>query len=248
MPVQPPPNRCASLRPLGLILPLSIVFLFLHVTPPLAAPFDGNEPPLEVGGSEQPLQDQGPRLDLSSLETAVSVFAGYSIFNESDMYDTYGGIPQIGCELSVGLDEAADFVLGIRYGGISGDPFYDSPEFEGNEDVSLRAVPITAGFRINASKNPRFRLYWGACFEAAWMEERVPSFNPDSLDPRRTDRGWGKGMRLSLAPEWRSRDQRRALGLSFEWGGSSGEVGSGYHDHEVNMIGMGARLHYTQAL
>jgi len=237
-----------SIRPLGLILPLSNVFLFLHVTPPLAAPIGDDDPPREVGGSDRPREAQGPRLDLSSLKTEVSLFAGYSIFSDQDMYDTYGGIPQIGCEMSVGLDEAAEFVLGIRYGGVSGDPFYDSLEFEGNDDVSLRAVPITAGFRINASKNPRFRLYWGACFEATWMEERVPSFNPNSLDPRRTDRGWGKGMRLSLTPEWRSRDQRRALGLSFEWGGSSGEVGAGYHHHEVNMIGIGARLHYTRTL
>jgi hypothetical protein len=248
MPVQPPPSQFARPRALGLILPLSFVFLFLHSTPPLAAPIADNDPPREVGGSDQPSETLGPRLDLSSLETEVSVFAGYSIFSESDMYDTYAGLPQIGCELSVGLDEEAEFVMGIRYGGVSGDPFYDTLEFEGNNDVSLRAVPITLGFRINASKNPRFRLYWGACFEAAWMEERVPSFNPDSLDPRRTDRGWGKGLRLSLTPEWRSHDQRRALGLSFEWGGSSGEVGSGYHDHEVNMIGIGANLHYSQSL
>ena len=80
------------------------------------------------------------------------------------------------------------------------------------------------------------------------MEEKVPDVDEESGAPYLLARGWSKGMKLTLTPEWRSRDQRRALGLTFTWGGSSGEVGKGRDDHEVNLMGMGASLYYTHAL
>ncbi|MBC8422517.1 hypothetical protein H8E07_00180 [bacterium] len=53
------------------------------------------------------------------------------------------------------------------------------------------------------------------------------------------------GSLTPIAPEWRSRDQRRAAGLTLQWGGTSGDVGRGYDEHHVNLVGPGARIHYT---
>ncbi|MBU0742517.1 hypothetical protein KKG45_05930 [bacterium] len=222
--------------------------MLLQPGSPLAGSCDGPVETGEVGGTVAAPAGIEPPVDLASLAAELSFFAGYAVFNEQDMYDTYGGMPQVGLEASVGTGEDVRFVLGIRYGAVSGDPFYDTPDFDGSGDARLRAVPVTAGLRVNASENPRFRLYWGACFEAVWMEEKVPDPDVDTAAAHRTDRGWGRGLQLSVTPEWRSHDQRRAAGLTLWWGGSSGKVGKGGQDHEVNMIGMGARLHYARAI
>ena len=182
------------------------------------------------------------------LGTELSLSAGYRVFFEKDMGDTYGGMPLMMLEASLGMSETTRFVLGLGYGSRRGDPYYDSPEFEGDGDIALKALPISVGLRVNISRNPRFRLYWGASVEAVWMEEDVPDIDENTGASHRVDRGWGMGFTFSLTPEWRSADLRRALGLTFTWGGGSGEVGKGYEDHEVNLTGMGASLHYTQAL
>jgi len=208
---------------------------------PLAADFDPSAP-REVGGT--PDAKDTP-LDLSLLGLELSPHAGYAIFSEQDMYDTYIGMPQVGLEASVGIDADARFVIGIGYGSTAGDPFYDVPEFEGSDDVRLRAAPLSVGVKLNASRNPRYRLYWGMFVLATWMQEKVPALDAIHGDPYRTYDGWGMGYLTTIAPEWRSRDQRRAVGLTLQWGGSRADIGRGYDDHPVNLVGLGARIHYT---
>lgn len=235
-------RRSAIYRSLGLVLPA--VFLLLQPATPIASTLVDPTGNLEIRSSRRATEHFEP-LD---YDAELSLSAGYIVFLEQDMSDTYGGLPLTGVEASLGTNESVRFVIGLGYGSRSGDPHYDSPEFEGGNDVKLKVVPITVGMRANISRNPRFRLYWGACIEVAWMEEKVPDIDQASGASHRLDRGWGKGFKFTLSPEWRSRDQRRALGLTFTWGGSTGEVGKGYHDHEVSLWGMGARLHYTHAL
>jgi len=59
---------------------------------PLAADFDPSAP-REVGGT--PDAKDTP-LDLSLLGLELSPHAGYAIFSEQDMYDTYIGMPRSG--------------------------------------------------------------------------------------------------------------------------------------------------------
>jgi len=236
--------------PTTVILALILSTSLLLLRPLPSSAFSCDDPPAQIGSRESDRRDEQfePTFRRSTLDVEISLSAGYLIFFEEDMYDTYGGLPLLGAEALIGTRDAMNFVIGLGYGSNSGDPFYDSPEFEGGELVKLRAIPISVGFRTNSSLNPRFRLNWGACFEAVWMEERVPDLEEVSGESYRSDRGWGKGLTFRIMPEWRSLDQRRSLGLTFIWGGSSGSVGKGYDSHEVNLIGMGARVHYTQAL
>jgi hypothetical protein len=233
---RPPPPQILT----GLLLPLSVVFILLQPVSPLAAVAD-----CEVGGTARGNGPPKPPLDLSLLGFELSAHAGYAVFSEQDMYDTYGGMRQVGLEASVGVDADARFVIGVGYGSTTGDPFYDLPEFEGGSDVRLRTAPVTVGFKLNASRNPRYRVYWGMFVVCTWLEEKVPAVDAISADPYRTYDGWGMGYLTTIAPEWRSRDQRRAVGLTLHWGGSSGDVGRGHDKHHVNLVGPGARLHYT---
>ena len=220
------------------IVLLSIAFLLMIPVAPLADPSD------EVGGD--PDAPERPGLDISTYGTELSLFAGYQILTEDDMSDTYGGLPRIGCEIGMLFDRRTRFVFGAAYARATGDPYHDSATFEDGEDLELTAVPVTVGFRIDASENPRFGLHIGMALEVARVEERIPAIYADGESLEMS--GWLTGMRLSMSPEWRSADLRSALGLDFEWGGVSGEVGSNRYDHEVNLIGFGARLHYTRTL
>jgi len=238
------PGPCRG--PLGFILPLSIVFILLPPPALLAEPPDDAARSPEVGGSREPREMDRPPVDLSAMGLELSLQAGYTAFSETDLSDTYGGVPQVGVEASFGTSEIARFMFGVRYGEASGDPFYDTPEFDGGGTARLRTLPITFGFKIHNAANPRYRLYWGVFVEWAWIQETMSATGGES--PERTDQGWTKGLQFMVAPEWRSRDHRRAVGLTLLYGGSSGKIGTGRHDHEVNTIGGSVRLHYTLAL
>ncbi len=239
MPVRPLADR--SVRcPAALPILLSIVFLLMMPGSPLADPSD------EVGGDASAQDGAGPSFDLGDLHTELGLSAGYRILSEADMYDTYGGLPLFGVDLGVLFDDRTRFVMGVAYGTDSGDPYYDRPDFESGQPLELKTVPVHVGFRIDASENPRFGLHLGVGVEMAWIEELVPDPTFDGTYLSKS--GWAKGMRLSLTPEWRSADRRRSVGLSFEFGGVSGEIGSGHDTHEVNLIGYGARLHAAWAL
>jgi len=241
-PVRPWPRRA----PLGLILPLSIVFILLPPRALLADRPDVAVRSPEVGGSRMsPERDRAP-VDVSAMGLELSLQAGYTAFSEQDLSDTYGGVPQVGVEASFGTSETARFLFGVRYGQASGDPFYDTPEFDGGGTARLRTLPITFGFKIHNDVNPRYRLYWGLFVEWAWMQETMSASGGGP--PEQSDQGWTKGLQFMVAPEWRSRDQRRAVGVAILYGGSSGKIGTGRYDHEVNAIGGSVRLHYTLAL
>lgn len=243
-PGRPRPRPSQGL--LALILPLSFVFILLPPPPVLADPFVDTDVNTEVGGSRRVREREEPPPAPVALGLELSVQAGYTAFSEKDLSDTYGGMPQIGIEASIGTDETARFLLGLRYGRVTGDPFYDTPDFDGEGSARLQAWPLTLGFKIHNDANPRYRLYWGALVEFAWTEEKIPSF--DALSDHRIERGWTKGLLFMVAPEWRSCDQRRAVGLTFLYGGSSGKIGKGYDSYEINAIGTSARLHYTVSL
>ncbi len=240
-------RRVGIHRVLVRILPLALLILSIQTFPLHASMLADTADNLETKRSMRDVPFEQP-FDPMDLDLQLRVLAGYTVFFEEDMGDTYGCIPSVSVEASLGASERIRFVFGLGYGSTTGDPHYDSPEFEGGNDLRLRLLPVTVGLRANSSRNQRFRLDWGASFEAVWMEERIPDIDESSGAPYRNDRGWGKGIKFTLSPEWLSRDRRHALGLTFTWGGSSGEVGKGYKDHEVSLMGMGASLHYTRAL
>lgn len=234
------PSIVRRRRPASIPILLSLALL-------LTAPGSTRaDPPDEVGGSSTMPAGKGLAMDLDALAPDLTLFAGYRVLTESDMSDTYGGLPSLGCELSVGFDDRARFVLGVAYGATSGDPYYDSGTFESGQDTDLKMVPITVGVRLDASDNPRFGLHMGALLEADWVKEGIPDAYAYGVP--RDESGWATGLRFTLMPEWHAADRRSAVGLSFEWGGASGEIGTGRYAHEVNLIGLGARLHYTRAL
>jgi hypothetical protein len=53
---------------------------------------------------------------------------------------------------------------------------------------------------------------------------------------------------LTLGPEWRTRDQRRAVGIEFGLGGCGADLGPGQGSHDVDLTGFHARAYVTMRL
>mgnify|MGYP003474899328 CR=1 FL=1 len=49
-------------------------------------------------------------------------------------------------------------------------------------------------------------------------------------------------------PEWRTRDERRAVGIEFGLGGCGADLGPGQGSHDVDLTGFHARAYVTMRL
>jgi hypothetical protein len=206
--------------------------------------------PLTAQTDEIGVPSDGPTnsIAIHPLNFELAASYGYVVFTEDDMGDTYTGLPSFGLEASVGLSEEVRFILACRYGSTSGNPFYDTPGFTTGPDNELKVVPMLMGFRVDISEHPRFRVYFGLDFVASWIREEVPtSLGVESVVMEERS-GLGLGVLMTLTPQWRSADDRYAIGVEIGAGGSSGEIGKGWDDHEVNLTGLSARLTISHRL
>jgi len=177
------------------------------------------------------------------LDLRLAGSAEWLFLTESDLKDTYGGIPLLGVECSVGIDREVRFFTAIGYGWATGDAYSGDPTFVDGEEYRLQTVSIRIGVLGNLSGFERLPVYLGLAFNPSWMEEQIPQTDGEGGQSERIHSGWGAGLRVSLVPEWRSADRRRAVGVEVGVGGSSGELTGSYQTHTVNLTGVSVRLY-----
>jgi hypothetical protein len=182
------------------------------------------------------------RFELIEFATWVHFSAGARILLEDDMYKTYGALPSMNFELSLRTGDFTRFVMGLGYEISKGDPYYDIVGFQGLDKAQLEIIPFSLGTRLDILQDPRIGLLFGADILTALLYEKLPQYDP-SLSRR--SRGWGVGYKLSISPEWRSKDRKRAWGATFSFGGVNGDVSSSRYSHRVVTMGIAASLHYS---
>ncbi len=172
----------------------------------------------------------------------------YTHFTGKDMDGSYGGLPQIGAGLSFALGDRTRFFISARYGKASGDPYHNLEGFSDADGLTLKALPLMIGFKLNASEREDFRLYLGGAFQYAFLWEDIPAENQAGVSQTLKTSGTGTGYYLLLGPEFPLGEGKNAVGLEFGYGGSKGDVTAGTHGHGVDLTGLHARIYFTLGL
>ena len=238
--MNPAPRPAIRPRRFDLLLPVLCLLLpALRATEALCAPADAAKPPREVGGHAlaRGQRDPGPPRD---FDPEIEFGPQVQSLSADDLGRTYGLLPSFGVAVSWLLVAQTRLVLGARYACSTGDPYYDLPEFRNPDGATLCAVPFTFGVRANLNPGSRLRYHLGCALQIAWIQETLPV---DGAPARFT--GYGIGPLLTSGPEWRSRDERRAFGLEFAWGGRGGHVDHGADSHDVDLTGLHFRAYYV---
>jgi hypothetical protein len=176
-------------------------------------------------------------------QTDLEVMAGAQTLGSDDFGDTYGLLPFAGIGVSWPAGSRTQVTLSARYCRSSGDLFYDVPEFQMDRQALLQSVPVMFAVRENLVPSRQTRFLGGIAMQMAWIEEKLPAGT--DLHGQDTNAGYGFGLLLTLGPEWRTRDLRRAVGLEFGLGGYGADIGSGRARHEVDLTGFQIRAYVT---
>ncbi len=185
-------------------------------------------------------------IEIPPLTFDVSVSYGYDLLTETDMSDTYQGLPNYGLELSIGFDENAALLFGVRHGSTEGDPFYNDPTFQSGVKNKLEVTPLSVGLKVNASEHPRLPIWLGGSFLAVWCRETTPG-QDDGLASQAQD-GWGMGFRASVQPQWRSASDEYGVGLEISFGGADIDLNSSWYGHTASTAGVAAHLVFSKRL
>ncbi len=177
---------------------------------------------------------EGCEFEFVEFDTRLFVGVSARVSLDEDMYRTYGALPGLNAGFSVDMNPRTRFVMELGYESSSGNPHYDIVGFDGGENTRVTSIPLGVGFRTNPSHNPRFGVLLGFDFMSGWIHEKVPSTSPGGYDE---SSGWGIGYRISISPEWRSRDLQSEWGIRFSFGGMNRQAG-----HQVVGMGLGAQF------
>ena len=198
-------------------------------------PFPGENAPI---GAFPGLTELGAQLDL---------FYMYTNFSGEDMSESYGGMSQFGTGISMATGDRTRFFISARYGQSTGDPYYDIEGMSNEDGITVKALPIMFGMKINASRRQDFRLYVGGAFQFAFIWENLSTsdVNGNPMDVEAS--GTGTGYNIFIAPEFPLSDSK-ALGAELSWGGTKGDITDTGHSHAVDLTGFSARLYFTFGL
>lgn len=216
-----------------------------HVDPALAQ----EDPIPEIGGSPEESPDDPDALaDLNILNTHLDLGFQYARFTGEDMGDTYQELPMVTAGVSFQAARTSRFFLSLGYGENTGDPFYDTPGMSGEDQVSVRYVPLQFGMKFDLARSTRIHVYAGLGLEIAWMEETIPlrDENGDITDV--SSSGINSGYQITFGPEFVLGQGGQALGLEVGWGGSKGSISAAGHEHNIDMTGYRGRLYLALAL
>jgi len=181
------------------------------------------------------LKEMGAQLDL---------FYMYTNFQGDDMSATYGGLSQFGAGISFATGDRTRFFISARYGQSSGDPYHSIDGISLEDGVTVKALPLLIGMKINASSRKDFRCYFGGGFQFAftWEDINTSDGNDNPVDMETS--GTTTGYYVFVAPEF-PLGKSKALGAEFGWGGSKGDVKSSSHSHGVDLTGAHVRVYFT---
>jgi hypothetical protein len=197
-----------------------------------------------TGAEDRDVIDLGlpPIITEVPIHAELSPSVAYLLFTNTDMRNTYRGLYLYGLETSVGISSHGRFFLSGAYGRSDGNPFHGEKVFEGGIESELACVPFRIGLRANISQHPRFHLYLGVAWTAAWIREKVPEslFGDQVIYEEYT--GIGKGIGFQIFPQWRSPSGRTSIGFEFAFGGPNAELDSESDGHLVKTSGLAVRF------
>lgn len=218
-----------------------IVFLWHGAT--TAAPLTDHE--RELGGvatpPDAPQSGWNPGLD-AQLALALS----WSLFQDPDMKQTYGGVPGVGLQIDFATSRESAVYLAAGFGRGRGDPYYDSAGFHDPDAVELQFLPLELGMRTHLAGHAQVGVNVGFGLQLVHVWETSPTLDTFSLTTANVRHaGWLTGFRLSFGPEWRSANRRRALGLSVGIGGSKGFLQGGHGRHDIDLSGIQGQIYHA---
>ncbi len=202
----------------------------------IGQPYPGNQP------------SAGVFPGLHEIQTMVDFSIMYTDLRGMDMRGSYGGLPQLGAGLSFATSDRTRFFISARYGRQSGDPYHDIDGLSDPNGITLEAVPLMIGMKINASRRQDFRLYVGGAFQYTFLWEDVTTgdVNDNPMDIEAY--GTSTGYYLFIGPEFPLGLGNSALGAEFGFGGSKGDVTASSHSHGVDLTGVHVRVYFTFGL
>ncbi len=196
---------------------------------------------LEIGGHAHEDSTGISLAPLTALDLELDFGVTYTWFTGQDMENTYTGQPQLSLGISMALAPEVRTFLALRYGSVSGDPFYDQALISAPDAVTLRSAPLLIGLKVNASQNTQLRYWFCAAWMLAWVQEKN---NPEEWSAT----GHTHGFLLSMGPEF-ILSNGHSFGLDLGWGGTRGTLGGGPDtSHEVDLVGYQGRLYYALPL
>lgn len=203
----------------------------------------------EIGVSAtSPSAGSGVFSELDSLDTKLDLSAQYTSFTGEDMRDSYDGLPVIAVGFSFQTTSKARTFLSLGYGENTGDPYYSLPGFSSADIIKVRSVPLQLGMKVDLAQSRRIRVYAGAAFEIAWMEETIPILDDSGSVVNRSASGISSGFHLTFGPEIVLGQSGHAVGLEIGWGGSKGSITTKGHKHGIDLTGYRGRLYLALGL
>ncbi len=185
---------------------------------------------------------------LTEIDTMVDLSFMYTHLRGDDMSGAYGGLPQLGAGISFATGDRTRFFLSAHYGKKSGDPYFSIDGLSDEDGLTVKALPLMIGIKINTSQRQDFRLYLGGAFQYTflWEDLTTGDVNDNPMDIEAS--GSGAGYYFFLGPEFPLGKGNSALGAEFGFGGSKGNVSASSHSHGVDLTGVHARVYYTLGL
>jgi hypothetical protein len=175
----------------------------------------------------------------------IGVSFTWSQLTAEDERDTYGSLPTWSLRLSWPTGARTLLYLMAAYATRSGDPYYAEPTFGGENVSRLRTVPVGFGFRADMDPHSVVSAWFGGSLLTAWAEEESPSPSGLTSEGRSRSSGWLHGFELTLGPQWRSHDDKRALGLEFAYRVLDGGIGSGSSRRDLDLAAWSIRAYYA---
>jgi hypothetical protein len=185
----------------------------------------------------------------SSLDTELDLSLAFMNFADTDLDQTYGYLPMFGAGLSFTMAPRTRLFLAVGYGHKSGDPYYDSPGFQGDSEASLKTLRSRLGLKFDLAQSSVMKVYAGFAFLVDYARESLPPqvTSGGGLDDSPAS-GLVPGFLLSFAPEWRLGDSGRSLGLEVGYGGTRGDLQGDSHGHDIDLTGFSGRVYLVLGL
>lgn len=221
-------------------------FLFLHTFSSGVVAAEAEAPP-EVGWvSDDPADSPSlPRVPWEDFDTELELAVAGTVLLNDDLDRTYGHLTTFGLGVTFALGAETRMFLTADYGRRSGDPYYDVAGFDQARANRLQTVPMSWGIRSNFAPLSRIKVLYGAALVVTYVREKAPVLSGTQAAGVITSSGLLTGFKITLGPEWRTRDRSRAVGLEFSYAVSKGHVKSSDLRRRVDLTGFTARLYYA---
>ncbi len=188
------------------------------------------------------------QVPLNSLNAELDLGLGYCLLTGEGIKDNYTGMGQAGVGISFLFSHKVRTFLRLDYTTASGDPFENIPGFDSSNEMKIKSVPMTFGFRFNISQNQKMRVQIGLGIQIAWQqEETLRVLNSNEIGTSKAS-AFNGGFVGTFGPEFYLGDSGNLLGLEFGFGGAKGSINGDDYSHDIDLTGFTTRVYYILAL